>query len=913
MNEKINSRMKFFFQVSLTSFFIFAFWGVSNVLAVTKPSGLRAVPSADGKSVKLSWNAVSGADYYALRVDTGNLNPPHTYSIDNLTTTSKTVTGLTPNTDYTWWVHTLDGGVWSGAAVGYFDTDISYSGFKISSSVTGSGSISKSPNTSDYPPGTKVTLTAKPASGYVFSNWGGDCAGISSTTCSLTMDSNKTVSATFIKASVNYTLTVNKSGSGTITSYPSGINCGTDCSNTYTSGTSVTLVAAPEAGSTFTRWSGGTCSGSSPTCSFNMNSNISVTANFGSSTLSAPSNFRAVCNSNGKDINFSWNPVSGADHYAIRVDKNQPSWDSSFWNTRCTNSGYLDPNTNDYCQNLISTTSKTINYGSQRTAPFRAWVHAVDSTGTVWSPHSEIYFSCMSSVPAPTNLRASCSWSSGKTYLNMSWNSVSIADIYGLRVDRNPSSWNTIYWDTNCSSTAKWYNNDFCQNTTTTSKTIEITPNEPYLWWVHAIDDDQGAGLVWSPSAKYFSSISCPPTPPSASVKGSCGTNATNYSYSTTRYPSTTNTAFCSTGTPSPIASSIAFPAQGSSQTWQCTGSNGGTTATCLASRSTAPAPANKLPQAVINTPTTNQTITAGKSVSFSGYGTDSDGTIVAYEWRQSNCSTGTLLSTGSSFSRSFTTPGTYTVYFRVRDDDGAWSTNCPSRTITVSAPANKLPQAVINTPTTNQTITAGKSVSFSGYGTDSDGTIVAYEWRQSNCSTGTLLSTGSSFSRSFTTPGTYTVYFRVRDDDGAWSTNCPSRTITVQSPTYSCTGTRPSHTSIHSGDTTGLTANTPWTYSATNTSPKCQYYCNSGYTWNGSLCYLNAACGSANGGSYCNAPPTEDLCANGSPSTVTSTGGNWTWTCSSVSGTTQDDASCSATVQTTDCGSPGNWQEVNP
>jgi hypothetical protein len=62
----------------------------------------------------------------------------------------------------------------------------------------------------------------------------------------------------------------------------------------------------------------------------------------------------------------------------------------------------------------------------------------------------------------------------------------------------------------------------------------------------------------------------------------------------------------------------------------------------------------------------------------------------------------------------------------------------------------------------------------------------------------------------------------------------------------------------------------------------------------------------------YCDAP-TKDLCANGSPSTVTSTGGNWTWTCSSVSGTTQDDASCSATVQTTDCGSPGNWQEVNP
>ncbi|MDD3607813.1 MAG: PKD domain-containing protein [Candidatus Moranbacteria bacterium] len=235
--------------------------------------------------------------------------------------------------------------------------------------------------------------------------------------------------------------------------------------------------------------------------------------------------------------------------------------------------------------------------------------------------------------------------------------------------------------------------------------------------------------------------------------------------------------------------------------------------------------------------------------------------------------------------------------------------------TVTDPAPANTSPQAVIDTPTTNQTITAGNGVSFSGHGTDSDGdAITAYKWRLSNCSSGTLLSSSSSFSSPFASAGTYIIYLSVQDSKGAWSTNCPSRTITVQSPTYSCTGTRPANTSIHSGDTTSLTANTPWTYSATNTSPKCQYYCNSGYTWNGSLCRLNAKCGTAtNGRSYCDAPPTEDLCAVGSSSTVTSTGGNWTWTCSSVSGTTQDDASCSATVQTTGCGSPGNWREVNP
>jgi hypothetical protein len=145
----------------------------------------------------------------------------------------------------------------------------------------------------------------------------------------------------------------------------------------------------------------------------------------------------------------------------------------------------------------------------------------------------------------------------------------------------------------------------------------------------------------------------------------------------------------------------------------------------------------------------------------------------------------------------------------------------------------------------------------------------------------------------------------------GVWS---DARSTTVTCPvTYSCTGTRPANTSVHSGDTTGLTANTSWAYSATNTSRKCQYYCNSGYTWNGSLCHLNAFCGAADGEAYCDAP-TKDLCANnGSPSAVTSSGGNWIWTCSSVSGTTQDDESCSATIQTTGCGSPSNWREVNP
>ena len=57
-------------------------------------------------------------------------------------------------------------------------------------------------------------------------------------------------------------------GTGTVTSSPSGINCGSTCSATYSSGTSVTLTAAAASGSTFAGWSGA-CTGTG-TCTVSM-------------------------------------------------------------------------------------------------------------------------------------------------------------------------------------------------------------------------------------------------------------------------------------------------------------------------------------------------------------------------------------------------------------------------------------------------------------------------------------------------------------------------------------------------------------------------------------------------------------------------------------------------------------------
>ncbi len=68
-------------------------------------------------------------------------------------------------------------------------------------------------------------------------------------------------------------------GSGTVTSSPAGINCGSTCSATYGDGATVTLTAHPAKGSTFAGWSGGGCSSKS-TCQVQMTSDQAVTATF---------------------------------------------------------------------------------------------------------------------------------------------------------------------------------------------------------------------------------------------------------------------------------------------------------------------------------------------------------------------------------------------------------------------------------------------------------------------------------------------------------------------------------------------------------------------------------------------------------------------------------------------------------
>ncbi len=140
--------------------------------------------------------------------------------------------------------------------------------------ITGNGINCPNDCTEAYPGGTTVNVLATPNIGWGFTGWSGDCTN-TTPTCTVTLSDNRTVTANFATL---YTLHVAKTGNGTITSAPAGIHCGADCSETYLSGTAVTLSVTPTAGWVFSGWSGA-CTGTGP-CSVTMNADRAVTATF---------------------------------------------------------------------------------------------------------------------------------------------------------------------------------------------------------------------------------------------------------------------------------------------------------------------------------------------------------------------------------------------------------------------------------------------------------------------------------------------------------------------------------------------------------------------------------------------------------------------------------------------------------
>ena len=146
------------------------------------------------------------------------------------------------------------------------------SSYTLTVQTAGSGSVAKVPDQATYTHGSSVQLTATPVAGWQFVSWSGSATG-STNPLTVTMDGNKTITATFV---INtYTLTANSAGNGTVTKAPD--------QPAYDHGTNVDLTAVPATGYHFTAWSGDATGAANP-LAVSMVVNKTITASFAINT-----------------------------------------------------------------------------------------------------------------------------------------------------------------------------------------------------------------------------------------------------------------------------------------------------------------------------------------------------------------------------------------------------------------------------------------------------------------------------------------------------------------------------------------------------------------------------------------------------------------------------------------------------
>jgi len=156
-----------------------------------------------------------------------------------------------------------------------------------------------------------------------------------------------------------------------------------------------------------------------------------------------------------------------------------------------------------------------------------------------------------------------------------------------------------------------------------------------------------------------------------------------------------------------------------------------------------------------------------GTLVTFTGSGSDVDGTIGAYEW-SSDIQPG-LIGTSASFARSDLVLGTHTISLRVQDDQEEWSAEVSAPLVIEEVPPPNVPPIASIDSIAPNPATEGTLVTFTGLGTDTDGTIGAYEWR-SDIQDPAVIGTSASFARVDLVLGAHTISLRVQDDDSEWS-----------------------------------------------------------------------------------------------------------------------------------------------
>jgi hypothetical protein len=221
-------------------------------------AGACTSPQPNGTSVELIAFAEAGSEFAGFSAGTGSASActtsPCSFTLEaNSAITATFDLGPTPEFELT--INT------AGSGEGEVECKV--------------GAGPTEPCEAEYAEGTEVTLVPIAETGSEFVQWSGDCTG--SGICKLTMNANKSVTATFDEEeepTPEFKLTITKAGTGS-----GSVTCnGGACAAEYPEGEELTLAATAASGSTFAGWSGA-CTGTG-SCEVTIEEDTAVTATF---------------------------------------------------------------------------------------------------------------------------------------------------------------------------------------------------------------------------------------------------------------------------------------------------------------------------------------------------------------------------------------------------------------------------------------------------------------------------------------------------------------------------------------------------------------------------------------------------------------------------------------------------------
>ncbi|MBL6972774.1 MAG: hypothetical protein ISR67_00155 [Sulfurimonas sp.] len=141
--------------------------------------------------------------------------------------------------------------------------------------------------------------------------------------------------------------------------------------------------------------------------------------------------------------------------------------------------------------------------------------------------------------------------------------------------------------------------------------------------------------------------------------------------------------------------------------------------------------------------------------VSIVGSGSDTDGTVVSYEWKEGV----TVLANTAAFTYTPTTIAVHTLTLTVTDNSG--ETGSDAVDINATSIGTNIPP--VADAGEDKIVLVDKTVTITGSASDRDGTVVSYEWKEG----GTVLANTAVFNYTPTTIANHTFTLVVTDNGG--------------------------------------------------------------------------------------------------------------------------------------------------